>query len=45
MPIPYDRASFYRTNVAAARARGVAWCGAEMADELGILACKAANCS
>lgn len=28
--------SVYGSNVAAARARGMAWCGAEMADELGI---------
>jgi hypothetical protein len=28
--------SLYGSNVAAARARGMAWCGAEMADELGI---------
>ena len=27
---------FYGSNVAAARARGMPWCGAEMADELGI---------
>jgi hypothetical protein len=28
--------SFYGSNVAAARARGLRWCGAEMADEMGI---------
>jgi hypothetical protein len=35
-PADYGGGSFYGTNVAAARARGMAWCGAEMADELGI---------
>ena len=28
--------NFYGSNVAAARARGLPWCGAEMADEMGI---------
>lgn len=28
--------NFYGNNVAAARARGLPWCGAEMADEMGI---------
>ncbi len=32
----YGAGSSYGSNVAAARARGLAWCGAEMADELGI---------
>jgi hypothetical protein len=32
----HDRGNFYGSNVAAARALGLAWCGAEMADELGI---------
>ncbi len=32
----YGERSYYGSNVAAARARGMAWCGAEMADELGI---------
>jgi hypothetical protein len=34
--VPNTRGSLYRSNVAAARARGLPWCGAEMADELGI---------
>jgi hypothetical protein len=32
----YGERSFSGSNVAAARGRGMAWCGAEMADELGI---------
>lgn len=35
-PTNYGERSFYGSNVAAARGRGMAWCGAEMADELGI---------
>jgi hypothetical protein len=35
-PADYGGGRFYGSNVAAARARGMAWCGAEMADELGI---------
>ena len=35
-PKQYDRGNAYGSNVAAARARGLAWCGAEMADEFGI---------
>jgi hypothetical protein len=34
--VPSDGGSFYGSNVAAARARGLRWCGAEMADEMGI---------
>lgn len=34
--VPHKRTSFYGSNVAAARARGLPWCGAEMADEFGI---------
>ena len=32
----YGAGSSYRSNVAAVRSRGLPWCGAEMADELGI---------
>jgi len=32
----YGERSYYGSNVASARARGMAWCGAEMADEFGI---------
>lgn len=35
-PLPYDTGSLSGSNVAAARARGLPWCGAEMADEFGI---------
>lgn len=35
-PIHHYEQGFYGGNVAAARARGMPWCGAEMADELGI---------
>ncbi len=35
-PADYGGRRFYGSNVAAARAHGMAWCGAEMADELGI---------
>jgi hypothetical protein len=35
-PHPFERGTFYGSNVAAARARGLPWCGAEMADEMGI---------
>ena len=34
--LPNTKGSLYRGNVAAVRARGLPWCGAEMADELGI---------
>lgn len=35
-PAANDGGSFHGSNAAAARARGLPWCGAEMADELGI---------
>jgi hypothetical protein len=35
-PVHHYEHGFYGDNVAAARGRGLPWCGAEMADELGI---------